>query len=147
VAKFTYEDGADFDGKLDKMSRGTVKTIVMAGADECTKDMQAAIGNYHHVGKTGSMQKNVRPGIYHEDLNSGWVEVYPQGTDSRGVSNAKKAFVIDRGIGANPTIRSNRKVKNKTGDKFIRKNEKQFKSDVQRAMQAASDRLIADTFK
>ena len=138
MAKFTYSDGQDFDGKLDKLGRSAVKTIVMAGAEQCTKDMQNVIGAYHHV-KTGSMQQNVRPGIYHEDLNSGWVEVYPQGTDGRGIDNAMKAFVIDRGYGARRT--------KKTGDKFIKKNEKQFKTDVQRAMQDASARLIADTFK
>ena len=138
MAKFTYDGGEGFDGGLDKLGRESIKTIVMAGADAVTKDMQKVIGEYHHV-KTGSMKANVRPGIYHEDLNGGWVEVYPQGEDSRGVSNAKKAFVIDRGYGGRRTA--------KTGDKFIKKNEKQFKSDVARAMQDASDRLVADTFK
>ena len=138
MAKFTYDGGEAFDGKLDKMGRGTIRTIVMAGADQCSKDLQNVIGAYRHV-KTGSMKDNVRPGIYHEDLNGGWVEVYPQGEDGRGVSNAKKAFVIDRGYGARRT--------KKTGDKFITKNQKQFKTDVARAMQDASDRLVADTFK
>ena len=138
MARFYYSQGEGFDAGLDKMSRDGVKTIVMAGADTCTKDLQRVIGDYHHI-KTGSMQQNVRPGIYHEDLNSGWVEVYPQGTDGRGVSNAKKAFVIDRGYGARRT--------KKTGDKFITKNQEQFKSDVQRSMQDASDRLVAETFK
>ena len=138
MAKFSYDGGEDFARNLDKLGREAVKTIVMAGADQCTKDMQNVIGAYHHV-KTGSMQQNVRPGIYHEDLNRGWVEVYPQGTDGRGVDNAMKAFVIDRGYGARRT--------KKTGDRFIRKNEKQFKSDAVRSMQAASDRLIAETFK
>ena len=138
MAKFTYTEGEGFDANLTKLGREAVKTIVMAGADQCTKDLQSVIGSYHHV-KTGSMQQSVRPGIYHEDLNSGWVEVYPQGTDGRGVSNAKKAFVIDRGYGARRT--------KKTGDKFITKNQKQFKTDVSTAMQAASDRLVAETFK
>lgn len=138
MAKLTYDAGEGFDRGLDKLGRDAVKTIVMAGADKCSEDMQKVIGEYHHV-RTGSMKANVRPGIYHEDLGSGWVEVYPQGSDSRGVSNAKKAFVIDRGYGARRT--------KKTGDKFITKNQKQFKADVSTAMQAASDRLVADTFK
>ena len=138
MAKFTYDAGEGFDAGLDKLGRDSVKTIVMAGAEQCRQDFQNVIGSYHHI-KTGSMQQNVRPGIYHEDLNSGWVEVYPQGTDGRGVDNAKKAFIIDRGYGARRTKR--------TGDKFITKNQKQFKADVERSMQAASDRLIADTFK
>lgn len=138
MARFEYDAGADFDGKLDKLGRDAIRKIVMAGAEECTKDMQREIGAYHHV-RTGSMKENVRPGIYHEDLNRGWVEVYPQGEDGRGVSNAKKAFVIDRGYGSRRT--------KKTGDKFITKNQKQFQTDVARAMQDASDRLVAETFK
>ena len=138
MARFYYSAGEGFDAGLNKLSRVAVKTIVMAGAETCSKDLQKTIGDYHHV-KTGSMKQNVRPGIYHEDLDSGWVEVYPQGTDSRGVENAKKAFIIDRGYGGRRTKR--------TGDKFITKNHKQFKANVQRSMQAASDRLIAETFK
>ena len=138
MAKFTYDAGDGFDANLDKLGRDAVKTIVMAGADACTQDLQKVIGEYHHV-RTGSMKANVRPGIYHEDLNSGWVDVYPQGTDGRGVSNAKKAFVIDRGYGARRTA--------KTGDKFITKNKKQFQTDVSRSMQDASDRLVAELFR
>ena len=146
MARFEYSAGEDFDGKLDRLGRTAIKNIVMAGAEQCVKDLQSVIGTYRHI-RSDSMKDNVRPGVYHEDLNSGWVEVYPQGTDSRGVSNATKAFVIDRGIGRNPTIRSGGKQKNKTGDKFITKNQKQFQTDVARAMQDASDRLVADTFK
>ena len=80
MAKFTYDAGEGFDANLDKLGREAIKTIVMGGAEQCTKDMQSVIGSYHHV-RTGSMKENVRPGIYHEDLNSGWVEVYPQGED------------------------------------------------------------------
>ena len=138
MAKLTYDGGEGFDAGLDKLGRQGIKTIVMAGAEQVTKDFQRVIGEYHHV-KTGSMQQNVRPGVYHEDLDRGWVEVYPQGTDGRGVDNAKKAFIIDRGYGSRRTKR--------TGDKFIKKNEKQIKSEAFRSMQAASDRLIAETFK
>ena len=138
MARFEYSAGEGFDGKLDRLDRGAIREIVMAGAEKCSRDMQGVIGAYRHV-RTGSMKENVRPGIYHEDLNSGWVEVYPQGVDGRGVSNAKKAFVIDRGYGARRT--------KKTGDKFITKNKKQFQTDVTRAMQDRSDRLIAETFK
>ena len=137
MAKFTYDAGEGFDANLDRLGRDGVMAIVMAGAEECARSLQDQITAYHHV-KTGSMKDNVKPGIYHEDLNSGWVEVYPQGNDSRGVSNAKKAFIIDRGYGSRRT--------KKTGDKFITKNQKQFQSEVSRAMQAASDRLVAELF-
>ena len=138
MARMTYDGGKGFDAGLDKLSRDGIKTIVMAGADKCVQDMKQVIGSNHHV-RTGNMQQNVKPGTYHEDLNSGWVEVYPQGSDGRGVSNAKKAFIIDRGYGGRRT--------EKTGDKFITKNQRQFKSDVEAAMQAASDSLVAQLFK
>ena len=70
---------------------------------------------------------------------SGWVDVYPQGNDSRGVSNAMKAFVINYGYGG-------RKTK-KTGDKFITGNQKRMEQGVFTAMQAESDRRLAEINK
>lgn len=138
MAKLDYSGGEGFEANLDKLDREGRKRIVMAGAKECTKDMQKAIGTYHHV-RTGNMMANVRPGIYHEDIDEAWVEVYPQGEDSRGVNNAKKAFVINYGYGKRRT--------KKTGDKFITKSEKQFRAGVQKSMQDESSRLIAEIFK
>ena len=137
MARFEYTAAEDFDGKLDKLSREGLKQIVLAGAEACGQGMQAVIGKYHHI-RTGSMQASVKPGKIHEDLDSCWTEVYPQGPDSRGVDNAMKAFVINYGYGKRRT--------QKTGDKFITSNKKQFKASVGRAMQAANDKLIADNF-
>ena len=138
MARFEYSGGEEFEAALEKLDRDGRKNIVMAGAEVCAQDMQNAIGNAHHV-RTGSMMQNVRPGIYHDDQDSSYVEVYPQGNDSRGVDNAMKAFVINYGYGKRRT--------KKTGDKFITKNEKQFRATVERAMQDASDRMIAELFK
>ena len=138
MARFEYSAAESFDAGLDRLSREGIRKIVMAGADECGQEMQAVIGQYHHV-KTGSMQASVKPGKVHEDLGSCWVDVYPQGADSRGVDNALKAFVINYGYGKRRTA--------KTGDKFITSNKKQFEAGVGKAMQAASDQLIAETFK
>ena len=138
MARFEYSGGEEFEAALEKLDRDGRKNIVMAGAEVCAQDMQNAIGNAHHV-RTGSMMQNVRPGIYHDDPDSSYVEVYPQGNDSRGVDNAMKAFVINYGYGKRRT--------KKTGDKFITKNEKQFRATVERAMQDASDRMIAELFK
>ena len=143
MAKFEYSGVDEVEQKLAAMDRDMIKGIVMKGAEACTKEMQALIGQYRHV-KTGQMQKSVAPAQYHEDLGSGWVDVYPQGTDSRGVSNALKAFVNNYGIGNNPT---RRKTQNKTGDKFITKNQKRMEQGVFTAMQAESDRRIAELNK
>ena len=138
MAKFEYSGPEELEQKLAGMERGMIKGIVMSGAEACTKEMQAMIGAYRHV-KTGSMQRSVAPGNYHETMNGGWVDVYPQGEDGRGVSNAKKAFVINYGYGG-------RKTK-KTGDKFITGNQKKMEQGVFTAMQAESDRRIAELNK
>ena len=138
MAKLEFTGPDELSQKLELAGRDMIKGIVMAGADACTKEMQALIGQYRHV-KTGSMQKNVRPAQYHEDLGSGWVEVYPQGNDGRGVSNAKKAFIINYGYGRRRT--------EKTGDKFITGNKKRMEQGVFTAMQAESDRRVAEINK
>lgn len=143
MAKFEFSGADEVEQTLAAMDRDMIKGIVMSGAEACTKEMQAMIGQYRHV-KTGQMQKTVAPAQYHEDLGKGWVDVYPQGTDSRGVSNALKAFVINYGIGNNPT---RKKKQNKTGDKFITKNQKRMEQGVFTAMQAESDRRIAELNK
>ena len=138
MAKFEYTGTEALEQKLAAMDKDMIKGIVMAGAEACVKEMQALIGAYHHV-KTGSMQQNVRPGNYREDLGSGWVDVYPQGSDSRGVDNAMKAFVIN--------YRTAKKTPSKTGDKFITKNKKRMEQGVFSAMQAESDRRVAELNK
>lgn len=138
MAKFEYSGTEELETRLAEMDKHMIKGIVMAGADACSREMQAMIGAYRHV-RTGSMQQNVAPAKYHEDLNSGWVDVYPQGNDSRGVSNAKKAFVINYGYGGRKTKR--------TGDKFITGNKKRMEQGVFTAMQAESDRQIAELNK
>ena len=134
---------------LEGLERGTVKRIVMAGADACVEETRRNIEEYHHIGKTGSMRENVRAGQYREWMGGGAVDVYPQGDDSRGVSNAVKAFVIDRGIGRRPnTARSHGKARNKTGDHFLtRKTAKKTEEIVVRAMEAEYDRIIEENNK
>jgi hypothetical protein len=133
MAKFEYVPDDGMDAALERLGREGIRAIVMAGAAAAVKEMQDDIGAYRHV-KTGNMQKAVGPGAYHEDLGSAWVEVYPQGSDDRGVSNAKKAFVINYGYGGRRT--------KKTGDKFITGNKKKREQAVGNAMQAESGRLI-----
>ena len=134
MARFEFSGDEFIEAQLGQLDRDMIRNIVMSGAEACKADLQNAIGQYHHV-KTGSMQRSVAAGRYHEDLNSGYVEVYPQGYDARGVSNAKKAFVINYGYGGRKT--------QKTGDKFITGNKKKTELVVSKAMQEESDRLIS----
>ena len=82
---------------------------------------------------TGEMLRSIGRNEYREFLGGGSVDVYPQEKDSRGVRNATKAYVLNYGRG--------RGLK---GDKFITGDESQAEQLVQEAMQAESDRLIAE---
>ena len=135
MARISYSGFEAIEGVLQTMDRDTIRRLVMAGAEACVEETRKSIEGYRHV-VTGDMMAGVAPGKYHEDLGSGWVEVYPQGTDGRGVSNAVKAFVINYGRGGRRTER--------TGDKFITGKKKTMQDVVSRAMQAESDRIVQE---
>jgi len=136
MARMIEYDGMErINGVLTRLSRDAIRQVVMAGAAACVQETKDNIVRYRHV-LTGQMMQNVAPGKYHEDYGSGWVEVYPQGDDSRGISNAKKAFVINYGRGGRRT--------DKTGDKFITGEKKTMQEVVSRAMQAENDRIIQE---
>ena len=133
MARCEYDGFERIDGVLTRLSRDAIREVVMAGAAACVEETKKNVQEYRHV-VTGSMMEGVQAGKYNEDLGSGWVEVYPQGDDSRGVSNAKKAFVINYGYGKRKTA--------KTGDKFITGQTKTMENIVAKAMQAKSDEII-----
>ena len=125
------------DENLDKLSRletgmrrEGVRRIVMAGAKVSGEEMSRDIQGAHHV-KTGQMLASVGAAEYAETFGGGSVNVYPQGQDSRGVSNALKAFVINHGIGGNPTRKGQQ---NRTGDKFITGKIRETDAKVKAAM-------------
>ena len=99
-----------------------------------------------HVGPRGEMLKSIGTNEYREFLNGGSVDVYPQGDDSKGARNATKAYVINYGKGKRPNTKWPKKHprRNRTGDKFITGNEGKTEAAVTEAMQAESDRLIAE---
>jgi len=134
MARVEYDGFEQIDGMLTKLSRDAIRQVVMAGAEACVEETRKNVEKYRHV-VHHDMLDSVAPGKYHEDLNSAWVEVYPQGYDGRGVSNAKKAFVINYGYGGRKTA--------KTGDKFITGQKSTMQEVVSKAMQAESDRIIS----
>ena len=134
MAKMTYSGFENVERQFEKLGRETVKRLVNAGAKELEETTQELTQQYHHVGKTGSMKDSVKPGQYHETLDGGWQEVYPQGNDPRGVSNTVKAFVINYGAGGNRTA--------KTGDKFITGNKKKRQEAVAAAMEAENKKIL-----
>ena len=143
VAKFSMvgEEAMDMLSRLDdSMRREGIRRIVEAGGAASAAEMSKIIQNAHHV-RTGQMLASVAPGEYQEFFGGGAINIYPQGTDSRGVSNALKAFVTNYGIGRNPTKKGR---PNRTGDKFITSEERVTDSVVAQAMQAEADRIAEE---
>lgn len=128
---------------MDKLgSRATTDRLLTKGAEAASDVMKDETRKYRHIGKTGDMLQKIGPAKIHYDITDSYVNVYPQGSDPRGVSNAMKAFVINYGLGKRPnTKRSHGKQKNKTGDKFITGNEELTETAVHAAMEAEMDRI------
>lgn len=136
MARMEYSGFEIIERQLARMDRGTVRRLVEAGAKALVEATQESIRSHHHVGETKSMVESVKPGAYHETLEGGWMEVYPQGEDPRGVSNAKKAFVINYGYGG-------RKTK-KTGDKFLTGQKKRLEVAAAEAMQKENEEILKE---
>ncbi len=128
------------DQQFNRMGRPMIRKIVEAGAKAAEKRMAENTEKQKHV-RTGDMLKSIGENEYREFLGGGSVDVYPQGEDRKGVRNATKAYVINYGKGRRIT---KRKQANRTGDKFITGDESQAEKLVTEAMQAESDRLIAE---
>ena len=135
MAKMEYSGFEIVDRQLARMDRGTVRRLVEAGANAIVERTKQSIESHHHVA-TGEMMASVKPGAYHETLDGGWMEVYPQGEDSRGISNATKAFVINYGYGGRRT--------KKTGDKFITGQKKNFEMSALEAMNKTNEEIIKE---
>ena len=98
MAKFVVEDfhKTALDALDDRTVRDIRKKVVWAGAKVVEKEMKNRIDVKGHV-VNGWMRDSVAMGEIHEDIDATWAEVYPQGTDPRGVSNAMKNQIINKG--------------------------------------------------
>lgn len=128
------------EGQLSRMGRPMIRKIVEAGAGAAEKRMAENTKARQHV-RTGDMLESIGENEYREFMGGGSVDVYPQDADRRGVRNATKAYVINYGRGRKITKRGKA---NRTGDKFITGDEAKTEQAVVEAMQAESDRLIAE---
>ena len=129
----------------ENLSRDMIRRMVEAGGKVADDRMKAATRAHMHV-RTGDMLEAIKPTPYREWFGGGATEVYPQGDDRKGVRNATKAYVINYGKGQRPLTKWPKKRPriNKTGDKFITGNEGKTEQAVMEAMQAESDRLLAE---
>ena len=131
MAKMVVEDF--HKNEIDALDSNTVRSIMKkclwAGAKVVEKEMQQTIEANHHV-VTGSMKNAVAQGDIHEDIDGCYVEIYPQGTDPRGVSNEMKNKIINTGYYNVATGRGIRKK-----DPYIRKMTKNVAPKVRAVME------------
>ena len=73
MAKVKFSGFDQVENQLETLGRDAIRRIVEAGAAALVTATQESIGSHHHVA-TGSMAEAVKPGKYHEELNSGWIE-------------------------------------------------------------------------
>lgn len=131
----------DVDTGLDKAvlrlenltDRGTIKAIVMAGADRAVQEWKDLITRSGHV-RSGGMRDAVRTGEYHEFLGGGRATAYPQGNAPTRIAQSAKAYVINFG-------RKGRKT-DRMGDHFITRNNDNMERLVLEAMQAEADKIL-----
>lgn len=100
MAKMEYSGFEFVEDKLKKLDenfrRDVTRKALWAGAKVIEKEMKSAIGQGHHI-VSGDMQRSVAQTEIHEGMEESWVEVYTQGSDSRGVSNEMKNVIINKG--------------------------------------------------
>ena len=129
MAKAEFSAADDVLASMDRLAEGVrrdvIRQVVQAGADKYAEILKNEIQVRRHV-VTGSMANNVKAGKYYETVGGGYMYVYPQGGDNRGIDNAKKAFIINYGRGGRKTA--------KTGDRFITNLERTAEDPVQNAM-------------
>ena len=128
------------EGQLNRMGRPMIRQILEAGAKAAEKRMAENTKRFRHE-RNGDMLASIGNNGIREYMGGASTEVYPQGDDRNGVRNATKAYVINYGKGRKITRRNKA---NKTGDKFITGDESKAEEIVVQAMQAESDRLIAE---
>lgn len=130
MAQFVIEDF--HKDALDALDPATVRSIrkkvVWAGAKVVEKEMGNYIDAHHHI--SGELARSVTQGPIHEDMESTWVEVWPQGTDSRGVYNEMKHKIINTGYYNTFTGKSHRKK-----DPYVKQMRKQLEPRILAVME------------
>ena len=130
MAKMIVEDF--HKDELDALEPGVVREIVKkclwAGAKVVEKEMKNTIEQRHHV-VHGYMRDAVSQTEVYEDLDRSYVDIYPQGTDPRGVVNEMKNKIIVNGYYDIVTEKSSRKK-----DPYIQKMSKEIAPRVRSVM-------------
>lgn len=107
MAKMTYNGGTiesirkQLSGRGVKVE-GTVNHMLHAGAKVVREEMKAAMLEYR-LKDTGAMMKSVKSSKITRNRDGGKsISISPQGVDKKGVPNAAKALVYERGSSKHP---------------------------------------------
>lgn len=99
MAKFNIVGFDDVEKELLKRSRKAetaVPKMLKAGAEVLIK-AQKAVSKEMGVYDTGEFHDSIKATKIKEKDGAQYVDVYPQGTDSKGVRNATKGFIAEYG--------------------------------------------------
>lgn len=133
--------------ELKQMSQQTgqlAQRMLAAGAGELKGLWQKEISAHGHV-DTGDMRESVAATEPKKSADGLMVEVYPQGKDRNGVSNAEKAYLLHYGWKGRRTKarKDGTRGKNaKKGDHFVDAIEAAAPELVEKAMATAMEREL-----
>lgn len=115
---------------FDRLGRNGIRRIVEAGGRSVAADMQRITGETHR-GETGVLMRSARGGRIYEGLGSASQFIDFEGDHGTGITNHDLAYILDNGRGGQ-------------GDRFITGAERLMEKNAIAAMQAESDRMLAE---
>ena len=130
------------NAKFAHLGRPMFKAIVDAGGRAAAERMKKNTEKAGHV-RNKDMLDSIGPTKYYEQMGGGAEFVYPQGENRRGQRTATIAYIINYCRG-DKSKRNRDGSKSRMGDHFITGDTEGAEDAVKAAMQAESDRLLAE---
>ena len=115
-----------------QLTEADIDSVLLAGAQIYVDTWKKVILEKHY--QTGAMHDAVASTEVKHAGASAYVEVYPQGTDSNGTSNALKAFVAHNGK-RRAKKRARKNYKRRSGDHFVNTINTMAEADAKAAME------------
>lgn len=133
MARFDMSGLEDVIRDMERMgekSGDVAKAMLFAGAEKVKSAWRSAVES-HGLVDTGDMLESIgykrNPKKVGDDIS---VEIYPQGTDRKGVRNAEKAFILHYGTSS------------RRGTRFVDDADRMSESDAIPAMEAVWGQFI-----
>lgn len=128
---------------LEKRMQGrAIKEIIEAGSGEAVGGLRSVVARSRHV-QTGGMMNSIRGNGVQLFVDGGYEVIDLQGRAPNGITQHDKAFIIDTGVGRQPTTK--RGLPNKTGDRFISDEWDAMTPRIQAAMKKKMEDILAES--